>query len=106
MARNPGRSLVLMLETLDIVKVRLQASGGNALTVASNIWRREGPLAFYKASPLCLGSLRTSLSNDLLGYHTAVTWSWCLRKSMRDSQRPLLIKKPGQHPVWRISLFP
>lgn len=88
MARNPGRSLLhmLMLETLDIVKVRLQASGGNALSVAGNIWRREGPLAFYKVSLLHLSSLRTYPSNCFLGHNTTVTWSWRLCKSMRLSK--------------------
>ncbi|KAF5005375.1 hypothetical protein FDECE_8187 [Fusarium decemcellulare] len=40
----------------DIVKVRLQANGGNALNVARNIWHVEGPLAFYKGTlPPLLG---------------------------------------------------
>ncbi|RSL76229.1 hypothetical protein CEP51_010143 [Fusarium floridanum] len=43
-----GVAQVMIGQPFDIVKVRLQASGGNALTVTGNIWRREGPLAFYK----------------------------------------------------------
>ncbi|VUC24303.1 unnamed protein product [Clonostachys rosea] len=35
---------------IDIVKVRLQTSGGSGLAVARNIWLKEGPLAFYKGS--------------------------------------------------------
>ncbi|KAM0417137.1 hypothetical protein ACHAPT_012844 [Fusarium lateritium] len=57
---NP-RSLTVVSEVLrqhtpDIVKVRLQANGGNALNVTRNIWSREGPLAFYKGTiPPLLG---------------------------------------------------
>lgn len=32
----------------DIIKVRLQANGGSATQVAQNVWRKEGPFAFYK----------------------------------------------------------
>ncbi|RSM19053.1 hypothetical protein CDV31_002184 [Fusarium ambrosium] len=51
-----GVAQVMIGQPFDIVKVRLQASGGNALTVTRNIWRREGPLAFYKGTiPPLLG---------------------------------------------------
>ncbi|CAH0045887.1 unnamed protein product [Clonostachys solani] len=42
---------------IDIVKVRLQAYGGQASTVARNVLRKEGPLAFYKV-------MRTSMISN------------------------------------------
>ncbi|KAM0209334.1 hypothetical protein ACHAPA_011105 [Fusarium lateritium] len=35
---------------IDIVKVRLQAYGGNALNITRKIWNVEGPRSFYKVS--------------------------------------------------------
>ncbi|KAM0280675.1 hypothetical protein ACHAO9_011083 [Fusarium lateritium] len=35
---------------VDIVKVRLQAYGGNALNITRKIWNVEGPRSFYKVS--------------------------------------------------------
>ncbi|KAM5356450.1 hypothetical protein ACJ41O_003096 [Fusarium nematophilum] len=51
-----GVAQVLIGQPFDIVKVRLQANGGNALNVASHIWHAEGPLSFYKGTlPPLLG---------------------------------------------------
>ncbi|KAG4285086.1 hypothetical protein FPRO06_06346 [Fusarium proliferatum] len=51
-----GAALVLIGQPFDIVKVRLQAYGGDALDVTRKIWSVEGPRSFYKGTlPPLLG---------------------------------------------------
>ncbi|KAH7120658.1 hepatocellular carcinoma down-regulated mitochondrial carrier protein [Dactylonectria macrodidyma] len=54
---------------IDIIKVRLQANGGNAAEVARNAWRKEGLLAFYKlAVGACGGSRQVSIQFGAFHY--------------------------------------
>ncbi|KAM5388259.1 hypothetical protein ACJA88_000123 [Fusarium oxysporum] len=51
-----GAAQVVIGQPFDIVKVRLQAYGGDALDVTRKIWSVEGPRSFYKGtSPPLLG---------------------------------------------------
>ncbi|KAH6962382.1 mitochondrial carrier protein [Ilyonectria sp. MPI-CAGE-AT-0026] len=51
-----GVAQVLIGQPFDIVKVRLQAYGGDALDVTRKIWTVEGPRSFYKGTlPPLLG---------------------------------------------------
>ncbi|GKZ58871.1 hypothetical protein AnigIFM49718_004709 [Aspergillus niger] len=48
-----GVAQVFIGQPFDLVKVRLQTQGGtntNALSLTQQIWKREGPLSFYKGS--------------------------------------------------------
>ncbi|RKK42637.1 hypothetical protein BFJ66_g10398 [Fusarium oxysporum f. sp. cepae] len=51
-----GAAQVVIGQPFDIVKVRLQAYGGDALDVTRKIWSVEGPRSFYKGTlPPLLG---------------------------------------------------
>ncbi|PYH69437.1 hepatocellular carcinoma down-regulated mitochondrial carrier protein [Aspergillus vadensis CBS 113365] len=57
---------------IDLVKVRLQTQGGtnnNALYLTQQIWKREGPLSFYKGSLVPLLGVGACVSIQFGAFH-------------------------------------
>jgi len=68
-----GIAQVLLGQPFDIVKVRLQTSQqySSALDCATQIWKNEGPLAFYKGTLTPLIGIGACVSVQFGGFHYA-----------------------------------
>ncbi|KAF2400077.1 mitochondrial carrier [Trichodelitschia bisporula] len=68
-----GIAQVLLGQPFDIVKVRLQTTTqySNALDCATQIWKKEGPLAFYKGTLTPLIGIGACVSVQFGGFHYA-----------------------------------
>ncbi|KAI9710470.1 MAG: hypothetical protein M1820_002606 [Bogoriella megaspora] len=68
-----GVAQVLLGQPFDIVKVRLQTTTQykNALDCATQIWKNEGPLAFYKGTLTPLIGIGACVSVQFGGFHYA-----------------------------------
>ena len=69
---------------VDIVKVRLQTTSQykSALDGATQIFKNEGPLAFYKVRNLSRTQDHKTLIGDLEGYIDSTGWYRSLCKSL------------------------
>ncbi len=79
-----ARSLSPYNFNLDIVKVRLQTSSQykSALDGATQIFKNEGPLAFYKVLRLDRTQDHITLTDNLQGNIDSTSWYWSLCKSL------------------------
>ncbi|KAI9666493.1 MAG: hypothetical protein M1821_004429 [Bathelium mastoideum] len=68
-----GIAQVLLGQPFDIVKVRLQTTTQykNALESATQIWKNEGPMAFYKGTLTPLIGIGACVSIQFGAFHTA-----------------------------------
>ncbi|KAI9685266.1 MAG: hypothetical protein M1822_004639 [Bathelium mastoideum] len=68
-----GIAQVLLGQPFDIVKVRLQTTTQykNALDSATQIWKNEGPIAFYKGTLTPLIGIGACVSIQFGAFHTA-----------------------------------
>ncbi|TPX18209.1 uncharacterized protein E0L32_002718 [Thyridium curvatum] len=71
-----GVAQVLIGQPFDIVKVRLQTSTAysSALDAATSIWKKEGPLAFYKGTLTPLVGIGACVSIQFGAFHQARRW--------------------------------
>ncbi|RAH54647.1 mitochondrial carrier [Aspergillus piperis CBS 112811] len=67
-----GVAQVVIGQPFDLVKVRLQTQGGtnnNALFLTQQIWKREGPVSFYKGSLIPLLGVGACVSIQFGAFH-------------------------------------
>ncbi|PLB48460.1 mitochondrial carrier protein [Aspergillus steynii IBT 23096] len=66
-----GVAQVLIGQPFDLAKVRLQTqTGSSAISLVSQIWRKEGPLAFYKGTLVPLVGVGACVSIQFGAFHS------------------------------------
>ena len=69
-----GTTQILVGQPFDIVKVRLQVSGGSSSEVIKSIMAAEGPLGFYKGTVTPLIFMSFCIANQFTGFNFAKRW--------------------------------